>query len=59
MLFVSAGKAVYVYALSRSAELVVWVKRAVIADVYEASPALAASLQTQKQERALWKHVVK
>ena len=61
MHIVSAGKLakpVYLFALSKSGMLVDWVKRAVIAHVYEGSPALAESLQTMEQEKMLWEHVV-
>ena len=58
----SAGKLakpVSLFVLSKSGMLVDWAKRAVIAHVYEGSPALAESLQTKEQEKLLWDHVVK
>ena len=56
---VSAGLTVWLYTKSKGGNLLGWVRRAIIADVYEESPALAESLQTKEQEEALWKHLVK
>ena len=50
---VSAGVTVWLYAKSKGGNLLGWVRRAIIADVYEESPALAESLQTKEQEEAL------